>query len=225
MEDFRAISEAAKKSLLNPGLSSLPLPKNESNEHPTVFVFRHAETVDNFNRIFSGRRDSPLTPNGIKQAKKLAKKLKDKRLDIAYTSPLTRCKDTLKEVLFYHPSVEVVEESLLTERDYGELSGTSKSELMEKNFELAVKYRRAFDFPPPGGESLKDVKEKRVYPFCQRITDELKTQKKNAAICCTNNTMRIIRMYFENLTIEEMQTLENPFDDFASYVIKEDFYK
>lgn len=223
MEDFSAISEAAKKSLISPGLSSLPLPKHESNKFPTVFVFRHAETFDNFNRIFSGRRDSPLTPNGIKQAKELAKKLEDKRLDIAYTSPLSRCKDTLKEVLFYHPLARVVVENLLVERDYGNLTGMSKSKLMEENFELAVKYRRAFNFPPPGGESLKDVKEKRIYPFCQRITDELKTQKKNAAICCTNNTMRIIRMYFENLTIEEMQTLENPFDDFASYVIKEDF--
>lgn len=221
MDDFSKIVEAAKKSLENPGTSPSPLPKQESNEFSTIYVFRHSETDDNFNRIFSGRRDSKLTPRGIEQAKTLAFKLKDKHFDLAYSSPLSRCRDTLSEVLKYHPDVHTILEPLLLERDYGVLTGKSKVQLMKEDFELAVKYRRGYDFPLPGGESLKDVQEKRVYPFCKRLTQELKNVKKNIVICCTNNTMRIIRMFFEKLTIEEMQTLENPFDDFASYVVGE----
>lgn len=220
MDDFSFLVEAAKKSLKNPGVSSLPLPKNESADFPTVYVFRHAETEDNFNKIFSGRHDSKLTPKGIAQAKSLAKKLKDKHFDIAYSSPLSRSVDTAKEVLVYHPRVNLILEPLLLERDYGELTGKSKEQLMKDNFELAIKYRRGYDFPPPGGESLKDVQEKRVFPFCKKLVAELKSQRKNVAISCTNNTMRIIRMFFENLTVEEMQTLENPFGDYAAYVVR-----
>jgi len=220
MEDFTKIAEAARKSLANPGVSQNPLPKKESEKYSNLYVFRHAETEDNFKRIFSGRHDSPLTKRGNEQAKRLAEKLKDKHFDLAYSSPLSRSIDTLKAVLVFHPGVEMILEPLLLERDYGELTGKSKDKLMKENFELAVKYRRGYDFPPPGGESLKDVKEKRVDPFCQKLSDELKSRKQNAVISCTNNTMRLIRMFFEKLSIEQMQTLENPFEDYACYVVK-----
>lgn len=220
MDDFSKIAESARKSLENPGVSQKPLPKQESDQYSTVYVFRHTETEDNLKRIFSGRHDCKLTPKGIEQAKRLAEKLKNKHFDLAYSSPLSRSIDTLKAVLVYHPGIEIILEPLLFERDYGELTGKSKDELMKENFELAVMYRRGYDFPPPGGESLKDVKEKRVYPFCEKLSSALKKEKKNVAICCTNNTMRFIRMYFENLSVEEAQTLEIPFEDYASYVIK-----
>ena len=88
---------------------------------------------------------------------------------------------------------------------------------MREDFEKAVLYRRSYDFPPPDGESLKAVKNKRVFPFCQKLVLELRKEEKTVAICCTNNTMRLIRMFFEKLTIEQMLTLENPFGDYAAY--------
>jgi len=219
-DNFKKLIEAAKKSLENPGHSPRPLPKKESEKFSVIYVFRHTETYDNRRRVFSGRRNTRLTPRGIKQAKQLAKKLKGKRIDLAYCPPLIRCKWTLREVLRYHPGVKIIVDPLLVERDYGELTGKSKLKLMRENFELAVKYRRGYDFPPPGGESFKDVQTKRIFPFCRRLEKELSKTKKNVAICCTNNTMRLIRMYFEKLTIFQMQTLENPFGDYAAYVVK-----
>jgi len=217
--DFEKIKKAALASLKHPGGGG-ELPKEESSCFPTVYLFRHTQTFDNARRIFSGRRDSRLTPLGIKQARMLARKLKNKKFDVAIISPLTRCFQTIKEVLVYHPKVPIEREKLLLERDYGLLTGRSKEKLMREDFEKAVLYRRSYDFPPPQGESIKVVQTKRVYPFCQKLVKRLKQQRINVAVCCTNNTMRLVRMFFEKLTIEEMLTLENPFADYAAYVVK-----
>ena len=218
--NFEKIKEAAIASLKEPGRGKKPLPKKESKKYSTLYVFRHTQTYDNFHRIFSGRRESRLTPEGIKQAKELSQKLKDKKIDLFIISPLIRCKQTIKPIRKYHQKAKVLEEKLLLERDYGQLTGKSKLKLMREDFEKAVLYRRSYDVPPPGGESIKEVQEKRVFPFCKKLEKELLQRKINVAICCTNNTMRLIRMYFEGLSIEEMLTLENPFADYAAYVIK-----
>ncbi len=213
--------ESAQKSLEAPGLTNTPLPKaDESASGQILYVFRHGETEDNKNRIFSGRHDSPLTAEGIKQSQILAQKLEDKKIDLAIYSDLSRAENTLDEVLKVHPETNVEGSELLLERDYGDLTGTSKNELNEKDPELCLKYRRSWDFPPPGGESLKMVWEKRIKGFCEDLEKRMRREKINVAISCTNNTMRLIRMYFEKLSLEEMLELENPLGtDYASYII------
>ena len=218
--DFEKIKQAALSSLQHPGRGKKPLPKQESHQWPVIYLFRHTQTYDNLRRIFSGRRDSRLTPTGIRQAQQLAKKLKSKKFDLLILSPLKRCRQTVQEVLRYHPQTPKKEEPLLLERDYGQLTGKSKLKLMRQNPEKAILYRRSWDVPPPGGESLKMVWERRVHPFCQNLVKKIEQEEMNVAICCTNNTMRLIRMFFEKLTIEEMLVLENPFADYASYVLK-----
>ena len=217
--------KSAQKSLETPGLAAKPLPKVEAKKRNILYLFRHGETEDNKNRIFSGRRNSLLTPEGIEQAKKLAKKLKGKKIDVAIFSDIAegksdRAERTLEEVLKFHPQTKKEAAKLLVERDYGELTGTSKIELNQRDSELCLKYRRSWDFPPPKGESLKMVWENRVQKFCQDLEERMREEKINVAISCTNNTMRLIRMYFEKLSIEEMLELENPLaHDYASYAI------
>lgn len=217
--NFEKIKKAAIASLKKPGRSQKPLPKKESGKFSTLYVFRHTQTHDNFRRIFSGRRQSRLTEQGIRQAKLLARKLKNKKIDLFIISPLVRCQQTVKPIKKEHPRAKLKKEKLLTERDYGRLTGKSKAKLMRENFEKAVLYRRSYDVPPPGGESIKQVQQKRVFPFCKKLEKKLSQEKINVAVCCTNNTMRLIRMYFENLPIEKMLTLENPFIDYAAYVV------
>jgi 2,3-bisphosphoglycerate-dependent phosphoglycerate mutase len=67
-------------------------------------VFRHAETFDNRNGVFSGWRDSVLTPDGILQAHKISMQLSECQIDYAFTSHLRRAKQTLKIVLEGAPS-------------------------------------------------------------------------------------------------------------------------
>jgi broad specificity phosphatase PhoE len=220
------VKSAHEESLKHPGLTSgPPLPKKESDRYPTLYIFRHGLTEHNKNKIFCGRTDSKLTPEGIKQAEELAEKLKGKKIDLGIYSDLSRAKDTLDIVLKYHPNTKKEPSSLILERDYGDLTGKSKTELNKKDPELTQKYRRSWDFPPPNGESLKMVWENRVKKFCIELEKRMKIQAKaksgfGVAVSCTNNTMRLIRMYFEKLTIPQMLSIENPTGkDYASYTI------
>ena len=97
-----------------------------------IYIFRHGQTYYNKYHIFTGWKDSRLTPNGVKQAKIVAKKLKNKKIDVAYTSDLSRCKDTLKQVLKYHPECkQKIIDWRLRERSYGKLEGHHHSKLIE----------------------------------------------------------------------------------------------
>ena len=211
--------KSSQNSLEIPGGITATLPKYDG-DIPTLYVFRHGETKDNKRRIFSGRRDSDLTEDGVLQALSLARKMRQLKIDYAYYPPLTRCRKTIKLALKSHRKTKFIVNDKLVERDYGDLSGKSKLQMNKSNPVLTARYRREFNFPPPNGESLKMVWENRIKPFCTEIEKLINDKKINVAVCCTNNTMRLIRMYFEKLTIEEMQQIENPLaTDYCSYKI------
>ncbi len=215
----KEVIDAAKRSLEKPGESFTELPKAYSITSPVLFVFRHGSTVDNEARIFSGWRDAKLSSDGIKNAEELAEKLRDFRIDVGIHSHLSRSFETLRVALKYHSNVVFLEDDRIIERNYGDLSGTSKTELMEKDPEKAILYRRGYNFPPPNGESLEMV-EKRVFPFCDELILRMKKERINVAISSHSNSMRVIRRYFEKMTVEEMCSHENPLGkDYVSYVI------
>ena len=216
MTDIEKLKQAALSSLKNPGKSAKPMPKDESHP-PILYLFRHAQTYDNIRRIFSGRRQTRLTPEGWKQAKKLAEKLKNKKIDLFISPPLKRCRQTLEPLRKYLPDVPYIQKKELVERDYGDLTGKSKLKIMKLYPEKAILWRRSWDVRPPGGESIKDVWETRIKSFCEWLEKKIKKENINVAYCGTNNTVRLIRMYFEKLSIEEMLTLENPYGDYAAY--------
>jgi 2,3-bisphosphoglycerate-dependent phosphoglycerate mutase len=212
------ITKSAFSSVLNPGKAKDPLPKKESAKYPEIYVFRHGESYDNKRRLFSGWRDSKLTTRGISQAKILAQKLKDKQIDICIVSRLSRSQKTAK-VALKGKKVSFEVDDRIIERNYGKLTGKSKEKMMRNDFVDAVKYRRFFDFPPPGGESLKDV-QGRVFPFCRELVERVRKTGKNIAISCHGNSMKIIRLYFEKLNVVDVLIQENPLgEDFAEYVV------
>lgn len=217
--NFEKIKQAAIKSLEFPGKARHALPKKELAGHSIIYIFRHCQTYDNKRRIFSGRRNSQLTALGIKQAQQLANIFKNKSINLAFTPDLDRCKKTLKIALSKVSGVMTKTTNELLERDYGKLTGQSKLKWMRQKPELTIKYRRAYDFPPPGGESLKMVK-KRVFPFCKRLVEMAEKKKTSIAVCGTGNTVKLMRMFFEKLPIIKMLTLESPFADYAAYSIK-----
>jgi hypothetical protein len=72
------------------------MPKEENPDFPILYVFRHGQSEDNENMIFSGWRNSKLTQKGIDQALDLADKLQDKKIDKLYSSTLSRAIDTMR---------------------------------------------------------------------------------------------------------------------------------
>ncbi|MFX9050332.1 2,3-bisphosphoglycerate-dependent phosphoglycerate mutase, partial [Acinetobacter baumannii] len=78
----------------------------------------------------------------------------------AFTSGLKRAQNTLDIILgeIGQPNVPVTRNIALNERDYGDLSGLNKDEARKKwGDEQILLWRRSYDVPPPGGESLKDT--------------------------------------------------------------------
>lgn len=172
-----------------------------------IFIFRHGQTTDNLDHDFSGIRDVDLTPTGIEEAKTIAEKLKNEPVTKAYQSNQIRSKHTLELVLNgFHKDVEIITDPRIKERDYGNLTGKNKEELEKidpKDFAL---WHRSYDVPPPNGESIKDV-EVRVLAF---LNEEKLRWTKNDVIFISGhgNSIRPMRRYFENLSVEQMCSYE-----------------
>jgi hypothetical protein len=56
------------------------MPKDENPNFPIIYIFRHGQSEDNLEMIFSGWRDPKLTEKGVEQALELAEKIKDKKI-------------------------------------------------------------------------------------------------------------------------------------------------
>jgi 2,3-bisphosphoglycerate-dependent phosphoglycerate mutase len=183
-----------------------------------LYVFRHAETTDNANAIFSGWRDPDLTPKGLLQAQEILEQLKHEKIDYAFTSHLKRARRTLEVVLEAHPDVPIFVDDRLIERCYGLLQGQSKIEVSKDRPEWFAKVHRGYDFPPPEGESLRMV-EKRTDSFVVQLQSWLKENPSNIAISCHGNSLRPIRRIFEHLSLKQMLQLENPQDKAMNYAL------
>lgn len=185
-----------------------------------IYLFRHGMTEDNTNGVFSGWRDSKLTKRGLDDAKIVALRLKNKKIHIAYQSSLSRSKDTLKEVLKFHPECKVVvTDDRIIERKYGKLQGKTHYNYISKNSPKKYdEFHRGYHKRPPHGESVKDV-EKRVNSFLKDLFATVKGRNVNVAISAHGNSMRPIRKYFEKLSIKQMMLIESAFDNFYEYTV------
>ena len=183
-----------------------------------IFIFRHGETFDNQSHTFSGFRQTELTEKGIEEAKGIGEKLNSEKVTKAYQSDLIRSAHTLSLVLGdWHKGVEILTDSRIKERDYGDLTGKNKDEVKKETPDLYELWHRSYDVPPPGGESLKMVEE-RVLEF---LNDVLPTFKENdiVFISAHGNSLRPMRRHFEGLTIEEMCSFEHTPGKIYSYEI------
>jgi len=186
-----------------------------------IYVFRHGETNFNKSKRFTGRVNSRLTPKGIEQSNLIAEKLRKKEFQIAFKTSLSRSSNSLKIVLRHHSECRrVIVDDRMVERSYGDLERKYQQTIIKKydkkQFDL---WHRSYDIPPPGGESIKMV-EKRVLSFVRDLQSLMKREKVNVVISAHNNSMRPFRKYFENLTINQMMQLENPYNKYFHYTIE-----
>lgn len=183
-----------------------------------IFIFRHGQTFDNKEHIFSGFRQSDLTPEGVEEAKGIGEKLKNEKVTKAYQSDLIRSKHTLELVLNgYHEGVEVITDPRIKERDYGNLTGLNKDEVEKQNPGQYKLWHRSYDVPPPGGESIEMV-EKRVLSFLNDAIPGF-TKDDIVFISAHGNSIRPIRRFFEHITIAEMCSFEHIPGKIYSYEI------
>jgi len=174
----------------------------------TLVLVRHGESEWNQKNIFTGIRNPDLTDKGVIEARWAGRVLRDRglRFDIAFTSKLKRAQHTLDIILgeLGQSDIEVIEDAALNERDYGELSGLNKQEARARWGEEQVRtWRRSFDVPPPGGESLKDTAA-RVLPYYeQHIWPRVKGGL-NVLVSAHGNSLRALIMGLERLSEEQI---------------------
>lgn len=199
------------------------LPKDENPNYPILYVFRHGQTVDNAEFLFSGWRDPDLTEKGVEQGLALAEKLKDKKIQMLVASDQKRAVKTMELAMSLNNTLkgmEIHQDARIKERCYGDLQGQSKLELQLTNPKLLLEYRRSYDIKPPNGESIADVVT-RVRSFIDEIVPLMKMYKMNVAVSCHGNSIRGFRQVFENLTNEQTAQVESPLgQDYAAYSIK-----
>lgn len=174
-----------------------------------LFVFRHAQTTDNLEGIFSGKRDPDLTQSGIEEAKKISHQLKNEKVTKAFSAPNKRTKHTLEIILEPHKGAEmmVIADPRIRERDYGDLTGKSKKKTEELYPKEYPAWHRGFDSPPPNGESLRKV-EIRVMEFLKEVLANV-WQNDVIFICASGNSIRPIRRHFEGMTDMQMASFEH----------------
>lgn len=186
-----------------------------------IYIFRHGQTYFNRDKIFTGWKDSKLTSLGVRQARIVAKKLKNKKFETAFCSDLQRAKRTLKEILKYHPECKrTIIDKRLRERNYGKLNGKLHASVIEKfgqeQFDI---WHRSFNVRPPGGESFADV-EKRVKGFIGYLIKFMRKNRANVAISAHGNSIRLFRKIMEKASEKEAVKWVIPYDKFFEYKVK-----
>ena len=177
-----------------------------------LVLVRHGQSDWTLKNLFTGWKDPDLTPKGVEEAKAAGQRLKAMGLsfDTAFTSDLTRAQNTLKLLLaeLGQTGLETTKDQALNERDYGDLSGLNKDDARKKWGEEQVHlWRRSYDVPPPGGESLKDTVARALPYYNQEILPAV-LRGERVIVAAHGNSLRALVMVLDRLTPATIPSME-----------------
>jgi len=175
-----------------------------------LVLVRHGLSVYNDQNRFTGWKDVELNQQGVDEARQAVVILKDYKFDMAFTSNLIRAQDTLSIILegIGQSDIPIKKDTALNERDYGNLIGQNKAEAAEEfGAEQVHIWRRSYDVPPPGGESLKNTAE-RVIPYLENVIMSHIMEGKHIIVSAHGNSIRAIVMSLQNYTPEQILKTE-----------------
>lgn len=204
-----------------------------------LVLVRHGQSVWNKENRFTGWKDVTLSEQGVSEAIKAGKILKEEgyNFKLAYTSYLTRAIKTLWLILEEMDSmwIDVEKSWRLNEKHYGNLQGLNKIETAEKyGAEMVQLWRRSFDTPPepipaddernprfearyadltpeelPMTESLKEVIE-RLMPYWETEIKPALQDNNDLLVTAHGNSLRALVMHLKNMSQEEILNFNIP---------------
>jgi D-lactate dehydrogenase len=188
-----------------------------------LVLLRHTESVWNACGVWSGVTDIPLSEKGQFDCTPVGDSVANIGfpIDVAIHTEQVRTRKTLEGIMntFDSSKMEVLLEPGLNERNYGEYTGMDKwkvkEELGEERFN---EIRRGWDIPFPNGETLKQVYERVVPAYQERVLPLLRTGK-NVMIVAHGNSLRALMKYLESISNEDIKDLEMLMDEMVIYGI------
>jgi 2,3-bisphosphoglycerate-dependent phosphoglycerate mutase len=173
-----------------------------------LILVRHGESEWNLKNLFTGWKNPDLTEKGVAEARAAGRRLVKAGLlpDYCFTSALKRAQHTLDLMLEEMGIVNMTisRNQALNERDYGDLSGLNKDDARKKWGEEQVHvWRRSYDVPPPGGESLKDTAA-RTLPYYESTIRPMVASGRTVLVAAHGNSLRSMVMAIEGLTPEQI---------------------
>ncbi len=204
-----------------------------------LVLLRHGQSVWNQENRFTGWTDVDLTEQGVGEARKAGRQLKEAgfEFDVAYTSLLKRAIRTLwlsldEMDLMWIP---VHRTWRLNERHYGALQGLNKAETAEKyGDEQVLVWRRAYATPPPAlepsdarapasdpryaslgaeaqplTECLKDTVDRFLPYWHNHIAPEIKAGRR-VVIAAHGNSLRALVKYLDDVSDEDIVGMNIP---------------
>jgi len=170
-------------------------------------VLRHGESEWNKLNKFTGLTDVELSEQGKQEARLAGDLLKDCHFDFIYSSQLERTIHTANIIAkVQNNPVQLKPRHEFAERDYGNITGKDKTELMDEfGKEQIMVWRRSFYQGPPGGESLYTVTQRVGYGYDQYIKSVVDAGK-NVLLVGHGNSLRAL---FVHLGIKDEKTIES----------------
>ncbi len=218
-----------------------------------IVLLRHGESQWNLENRFTGWTDIDLSERGVEEARQAGRALREAGFifDVAFTSVLKRAIRTLWIVLEELDRMWIPQRKSwrLNERHYGALQGLNKAETAVEYGEEQVRlWRRSYDVPPPAlekdderypgkdpryadlpedevptTECLKDTVERFLPYWKETIAPTIKTGKK-VIIVAHGNSLRALVKYLDNISDEEIPSLNIPTGVPLVYELDEDMH-
>ena len=165
-----------------------------------LIIVRHAETVENLDDTVCGHMPGILTEKGRAQAKKLALRLQDEKLDAIYSSDLTRARETTEEIAKFH-DCPVHYDPEVRERNLGVFEGRLRTEYFEAQ---KMSSSSVEEFKPEGGESFLELKE-RAWGFLTRLLERYEDHEdKTVLISSHGGWIKNLFVALLNISLEEI---------------------
>ena len=168
-----------------------------------VFFVRHAQPLQSY----ADDRTRPLTDEGFSDTKAVLDILKDKNIDVFYSSPYKRSVDTIASTAAFYDK-NIITDERLRERESG--YGGNNSALLQQRWSN-------HDYHEDGGESIAMV-QKRNMEALKSILQE--NRNKNVVIGTHGTALSSILHYYNNdFKFEDFMRIIN----WKPYIIELDF--
>jgi len=181
----------------------------------TICLFRHGETEWNTEGRYQGHMNSPLTSQGVSQARENARILRQNSALLppftVFASPLRRVKETARIMLdeLGIPADIISYDDRLMEASFGDCEGLTEAEVAQKYPEFWKKrLTDCWNACPPFGESYADLSS-RVYDWYNDVKFSGTT-----IVICHAMTSRVMRGMYMDVSQQAIVNLPKPHDGF-----------